>query len=477
MAALQYDGFVQDAEGTPMGMITLKIAKAKAGATSAKGSCSLTLSDGKKQTLKGDVNLTTGAFSATAKDGRTLSLVLGVSSLSGAFGPYSVGGALNLFASKDAADKAAAAAVLTACGGVYTMALPSANGWAGLSVTVAAKGKAKVSGALADGTKVSITSQLIVGGDWCCVPMVYAKKGVSLAATLWIAKDGSSCKVTGVNGAQVGRLSALKDGLSFSVDAEELQRLCGSAVTVLAEPDYLPHGLAVSQNGAKWIVAEGAKAGKLVWDRAAGQIDLAKSKIVGFNVPGLKLTYTSKTGSFKGSFKVYTVVNGALKNATATVNGVVVDGIGYGSAAIKKLGSCNVGIKVVEKKAVLPDWAAGSFSGQGRNWASDPDPGDPTINNPVTGPMTITLAADGSYSFSLKLTDGTIGNGSGRVTIISRTDAQLVLTIRSYWPANKWWTTGTLTVSSNGTADFYDGDEENPEEDERWPLAATLMRE
>ena len=61
---------------------------------------------------------------------------------------------------------------------------------------------------------------------------------------------------------------------------------------------------------------------------------------------GLKLTFTAKTGLFKGSFKVYAIdAKGKLKSFSATVNGVVVDGLGYGTATIKKFGSVPVTIE------------------------------------------------------------------------------------------------------------------------------------
>ncbi|MGN0854727.1 MAG: hypothetical protein ACI4R9_04320 [Kiritimatiellia bacterium] len=59
-------------------------------------------------------------------------------------------------------------------------------------------------------------------------------------------------------------------------------------------------------------------------------IDTSKDKT---NIPGLKLTYNTKTGLFKGSFKVYTESG---KKYTANVSGIIVDGIGYGKATIKK---------------------------------------------------------------------------------------------------------------------------------------------
>ena len=57
------------------------------------------------------------------------------------------------------------------------------------------------------------------------------------------------------------------------------------------------------------------------------------------NVSGLKLTYTAKTGVFKGTFKLYTTTGGdkpKLKKFTVNVIGFVVDGVGYGTATLKK---------------------------------------------------------------------------------------------------------------------------------------------
>ena len=59
----------------------------------------------------------------------------------------------------------------------------------------------------------------------------------------------------------------------------------------------------------------------------------------------LKLTYKAKNGSFKGSFKAYTVVKGKPKATTVSVAGVLVEGVGYGTAAIKKVGSVPVTVE------------------------------------------------------------------------------------------------------------------------------------
>ena len=85
---------------------------------------------------------------------------------------------------------------------------------------------------------------------------------------------------------------------------------------------------------------DGAKAGKLVMKN--GVLDDSKA---GANPSGLKLTYSAKDGSFKGSFKAYSVVVGKLKATTVNVSGVMIGSKGYGTATIKKLGSLPVTIE------------------------------------------------------------------------------------------------------------------------------------
>ncbi len=94
----------------------------------------------------------------------------------------------------------------------------------------------------------------------------------------------------------------------------------------------------------KWAFAKAAsvkwtkpKAGQAaVMQDASGKglvVDTAKGKT---NLSGLKLTYTPKKGTFKGSFKVYAMQGTKLKKYTVKVSGVVVDGVGYGIATCKK---------------------------------------------------------------------------------------------------------------------------------------------
>ena len=114
--------------------------------------------------------------------------------------------------------------------------------------------------------------------------------------------------------------------------------------------DLLPNGEPVVAAGGKWKFAKAAsvKWGKPkkgaalpeIYDEASGKgliVDDTKGKT---NLSGMKLTYTPKKGTFKGSFKLYALTGAGkatkLKKYTVKVSGVVVGGVGYGTATCKK---------------------------------------------------------------------------------------------------------------------------------------------
>ena len=106
----------------------------------------------------------------------------------------------------------------------------------------------------------------------------------------------------------------------------------------------LPVGEPVMPKKGKWAFN---KAAMVSWKKPKGEsvkglvIDTSKNKT---NLSGLKLTYTPKTGAFKGSFKIHALEDKVssnektkvLKKYTVKVTGVVVDGIGYGKAVLRK---------------------------------------------------------------------------------------------------------------------------------------------
>jgi hypothetical protein len=260
-----------------------------------------------------------------------LTLKLDAAGMTGRYGTYEIDGMRSLFASKDAGDKRAAAAVLAKWQGVVNVA------WAGgsLSVAVAAKGKTKVAGSLVDGTKVSAVCQLVVGDIWCIVPVVYAKGNATLSFALWLPTAGGAAEVAGLTAdAIAGKPGALKGGAKFHVDAAAFSALLGQTVL-----PYLPDGVAVTQDGVKWTLP---KAGKVVYVKGTSKVDETK---LGDNPSGLKLTFKAKDGTFKGSFKAYANVNGKPKATTVNVTGVLVNSIGLGAATIKKVGGVPVAVE------------------------------------------------------------------------------------------------------------------------------------
>ena len=333
--AATYDGYLCDAGGNVKGTIQVKVGKPNAKTGLAAVKATVFGLDGKKKSLKaagkGKSQIsTTGPTAVTLTGGEACEVILGAKGMSGTYGGYRIDGALNVFMSKDAADKAVAAAALGRWQGAVNVAWKGAQGWNGISVAIAAKGKAKVAGTLADGTKVNAKGQLIVGETWCCVPVVVSKKA-QLAFNVWLPLDATGRvlpAVVGLAGAVVGKPGTLKGGAAFRL---------GAALGDAKYEAYLPDGLAVG-GGAKWTLP---KAGKVQLTRD-GTVDASK---LGTNPSGLKLTYKAKDGTFKGSFKAYSDVNGKPKGTMVKVTGVLVNGVGYGSATIKNVGGASVTIE------------------------------------------------------------------------------------------------------------------------------------
>ena len=128
--------------------------------------------------------------------------------------------------------------------------------------------------------------------------------------------------------------------VTVSVDAGDLSAIPGTVLESL-----LPKGEKGSSSSSGWKFARAAsvkwakpKVGvrPVVMDAESGKgliVDTSRDKT---NLSGIKLTYTAKSGTFKGSFRVYSLEGSGkttkLKRYTVKVGGVVVNGVGYGSA-------------------------------------------------------------------------------------------------------------------------------------------------
>ena len=293
-----YDGYVYDPveNRTTKGSIQAKVGKTKNG--KAKVSATIVMAGGEKTEIKGEMDTATGTLTATAKNGRPTTLTFGENDLSGTYGEYEIDGARNLFVSKNGNDQATANAALAAWGGVHTMVWDDGPGYAVASISIGSKGKTKVVGWMGNGTKFSASGQLIVGKKESCVTIVSTNNRTPLAFNLWF-EAGEETEFEGISDyAIISTVGPLVPDAFF---------MC----------DFLTESVPIVIQKGKWTVNTSKET-------------------------ALKLSYKDKTGTFKGSFKV--------NKQKAIVNGVVVDGVGYGSAVMKNAGFMPVVIDSVKEE-------------------------------------------------------------------------------------------------------------------------------
>ena len=293
-AASVYDGFITDDAGDIAGTVQVKLAKQRNG----KAAVTMTLqpANARKITAKGTLNANSSEVS-----GFDLSLA-GVL-MSGSYGGYAINGARNLSKSKRKEESDKANNAMKHWLGAVNVAWKDGT----FTVTIAAKGKAKISGNLANGVKFSASSQAINFGDRLCIPIVVAKKA-SVKALLWLPiNTGDEVVVEGLGDTSAGKPGTLRPGAVFLLDQ-------AAAAKLTDDEAALPRG-GISQSGTQWTVND-----------ASGHA-------------ALKLRHTTKTGALKGSFKVYSEVNGRRKSASASATGVVIGNAAHGFATVKKAGS------------------------------------------------------------------------------------------------------------------------------------------
>ncbi|MBR0068141.1 MAG: 4Fe-4S dicluster domain-containing protein, partial [Kiritimatiellae bacterium] len=159
-----------------------------------------------------------------------------------------IDGALNVFMSRDDANKAVASSVLGTWQGAVNVAWPDAQGWNALTATIAARGKVTVTGTLANGAKVNAKSQLVVGEGWCCVPVVYAKRDDRMAFNMWLPKAVTS---TALPSSQEGitRRDTLK-GVAFMAAAEVVEKTTDGGYSSVTPPGVPPRTMPVLPPGS-----------------------------------------------------------------------------------------------------------------------------------------------------------------------------------------------------------------------------------
>lgn len=346
-SAVTYGGYLLDAKKKLIGVIDVKLSKpSKIGECAVSGS--VTVLGGKKTPLKmprGTKGTSTGKIDMTA-GAETIALEITADTIGGRMGKNTITGV-----------RTDSAAALNAFNNrVYTLALetqkasgsaaPLAAGYSGLSLVVGKKGKVKVSGVIGDGTKVATTAQLLPGDGLSCLPILaqlYTKKAGGFGFLVWFEDNGtitleglsdwdaesSKFPFTATFSANVPvcERTDIPGSAFFGIEGNGIQSVGGLPVFTTLLPTKVP----VANTGKKWNVEK------------ADKVKLVGTEVqIGRNPAGVTLSYDKKTGAFKGKFSVYADKQGKLKKNAAAVNGVVVDGKGYGTAVIKNTGSMPV---------------------------------------------------------------------------------------------------------------------------------------
>ena len=210
-------------------------------------------------------------------------------------------------------------------------------------------GKAASSGKKAGKSKVSA---IVTGlnGKKKSSKAVYVDCGYDASATLFVKDWGVLALTLGGE----GFVGTLGDGMTVKSES-----VGGKWPHVLAFFDVkfedgtgpLPAGtlanLLPTGDGAVSIWSDGGrwsapKAATVKWAKPKGESE--KKLVVNGdeNLSALKISYSQKTGTFRGSFKIYALETAGaktkLKKHVAKVNGIVASGVGYGEAEVKKVG-------------------------------------------------------------------------------------------------------------------------------------------
>ena len=360
--AHSYDGYLLNSDGDMAGTILLRTSKgrwsrAEEGTNVTATATLVLLGEGRiklKGTLGEDLS---GTLTATTKsDERELDVSLRGSDMDGTFGSYIVVGVRDISGKKTYLDRMKAKAVGDNWRGNYVVALKAdseesslGNGYAGLSVQVRANGRARVSGTMPDGTKVSYSGRMEISDDSCALPVVAQlhrgrKGGFGFLLTFSGDSDVSLSALSNWSKPEVPFVASLTaegagwasgildDSLTFSLEeAFDIEGI---------DDSLLPSDVAVTVSGVNWRTPK-ADSVKFVAEDSTYEVRTEYG-----NPSGLSLSVKSSEGMFRGRFKVFTVTEaGRSKKYSATVNGAILDGVGYGTATIRKIGAVPVTVR------------------------------------------------------------------------------------------------------------------------------------
>ena len=342
-SAQSYNGWLADSSGMIVGTVVAKTGK-KGSKGEIKVSATITV-DGKKTTFKGKTSDGYAAIELKKSQNspQTAILRFGSEGLSGSYidgeAMYSIVGARNVFTAKDAEARERDAGLAQ---GVWSFVLDPTNspsalagGYGSFTVQIKAKGKAKFSGVLGDGTKINVAGQMIAGDDGVyCLPVdarAYSGKKGGFGCNIWF-KDGwlfnvtaiTPWKTTGKNEFTAYWRAIFSAGAGIGNPGPDMELVFAnppesvSGMPLAADPDY-------------------------------DTITVKTSKWIGTDMSGFNARLNAKTGVVSGSMKFKALQpSGREKTIRATVNGVVIGDAAYASVLIKgkeswaaKISSCN----------------------------------------------------------------------------------------------------------------------------------------
>ena len=166
-------------------------------------------------------------------------------------------------------------------------------------------------------------------------------KKLGVLDSLEIGEEGFVAEIAASGGTRmVAATTDLSKGLSEGVYKFAIDNLPSVVDGLSVVADMLPDGAEIPVNAKGKITL--AKAASLKYAKIKGtkppEYELVRDTSKGkTNLSGLKLTYTAKTSTIKGSFAVYTddPVKHKIKKTNFTVNGMVIDGKAVGVATCK----------------------------------------------------------------------------------------------------------------------------------------------
>lgn len=343
-AAQTYTGWISSGDGKGIeGLVSFKTTKKNSkGLIKVSGSVTVA---GKKTTFSSTSVMRLDAPVSLSKKNAEASVQFGEVGMAGSVllnGTHYtiVGGGRDVFSAKDLSAEERAAGVIK---GIWNVVLKSADkaapsdfssGYGSLSVELKAKGKATVKGTLGDGTKVSVSGQVIYGENgMACLPVLaslYSKKG-SVGFVMWF-RNGKLHSINDVAPWVAGGKNP------FTATVQPMFTMSSGYGTVEEELEFTLVGFDADGTIGGYPLAE---------DPTYDDVEVRKTKWKGTETTAFSATCNKKTGALNGSMYFYgTKPNGKIAKFKGNFYGVVVGGSGYGTVVVKDEGSWAVKIAV-----------------------------------------------------------------------------------------------------------------------------------